>query len=152
MEDALRNGEAQMIGIARPVCGEPDCVKQLIQGKIEKLPSTENELTLPWYLYWTQYIIIGKFLKVASYQMWSLDMIIQMGNGKKPTNVISINHILGNVNAYDAAQAAKLKGLDSISGESLNPSFQTKYRSKLKFIAIILVILAIIIPLVILFG
>lgn len=30
MEDALRNGEAQMIGIARPVCGEPDCVKQLI--------------------------------------------------------------------------------------------------------------------------
>ena len=84
--------------------------------------------------------------------MWSLDMIIQMGNGKKPTNVISINHILGNVNAYDAAQAANLKGLDSISGESLNPSFQTKYRSKLKFIAIILVILAIIIPLVILFG
>ena len=46
MEDALRKGDCEMIGIGRPVCGDPDCVRKLLVDGAEALPDYENQLTL----------------------------------------------------------------------------------------------------------
>ena len=45
MESALEQGDAQMIGIARPFCYVPDAARQVLEG-LEALPSIEKELRL----------------------------------------------------------------------------------------------------------
>lgn len=46
MQRALINGEVDVIGLARPLCTQPDCAKQLIQESIEQLDDYEHKLVL----------------------------------------------------------------------------------------------------------
>jgi hypothetical protein len=50
MEDAIKSGACQVIGVGRPLCGSPGCVGDLLDGSIDALPAYENTLSLPWYL------------------------------------------------------------------------------------------------------
>jgi tRNA-dihydrouridine synthase len=46
MEEALGKGDCEMIGIGRPVCGDPDCVRKLLVDGAAALPDYENQLML----------------------------------------------------------------------------------------------------------
>ncbi len=46
MDEALASGAAHVIGIARPLCVEPDIPKQLMSGAIEAAPAWEQGLRL----------------------------------------------------------------------------------------------------------
>ncbi len=43
MEDALASGIA-LLGVGRPLCAEPDCVGELLEGHVEELPRFEDRL------------------------------------------------------------------------------------------------------------
>ncbi len=45
MEDAIASGIA-LVGVGRPLCAEPDCVAELIDGHIEELPRFEDRLAI----------------------------------------------------------------------------------------------------------
>ena len=46
MEKAIANKEVDIIGLARPLCTQPDCSAQLIKGVIDKLDDYEQSLVL----------------------------------------------------------------------------------------------------------
>ncbi len=46
MEDALRQGELDMIGIARPFCVMPDFPNRMLEGSLHDLPRNEDGITL----------------------------------------------------------------------------------------------------------
>ena len=46
MEKAIANKEVDVIGLARPLCTQPDCSAQLIKGSIDKLDDYEQGLVL----------------------------------------------------------------------------------------------------------
>jgi 2,4-dienoyl-CoA reductase-like NADH-dependent reductase (Old Yellow Enzyme family) len=46
MEKAIANKEVDIIGLARPLCTQPNCSEQLIQGSIDKLDDYEQRLVL----------------------------------------------------------------------------------------------------------
>jgi 2,4-dienoyl-CoA reductase-like NADH-dependent reductase (Old Yellow Enzyme family) len=45
IESALSSGAADLIGIGRPLCAAPECVRQMLDGAIDKLPAAETELS-----------------------------------------------------------------------------------------------------------
>ncbi|MCL6414114.1 NADH:flavin oxidoreductase/NADH oxidase family protein [Aestuariirhabdus sp. Z084] len=46
MEQALSNGEVDMVGLARPFCLDPDLPRKLIAGELDALPCHEHDLVL----------------------------------------------------------------------------------------------------------
>jgi 2,4-dienoyl-CoA reductase-like NADH-dependent reductase (Old Yellow Enzyme family) len=52
MNEALENGELDLIGIARPMIGDPDSPRRLLAGEIERLPSFEAGLGLLDFMPW----------------------------------------------------------------------------------------------------
>ncbi len=46
MENAIRNKEVDVVGLARPLCTQPNCSEQLIQGSVDKLDDYEQGLVL----------------------------------------------------------------------------------------------------------
>lgn len=46
MEKAIEDNEVDIIGLARPLCTQPNCSEKLIQGAINKLDDYEQELVL----------------------------------------------------------------------------------------------------------
>jgi 2,4-dienoyl-CoA reductase-like NADH-dependent reductase (Old Yellow Enzyme family) len=46
MEQALNDGEVDLIGLARPLCTQPNCSAQLIKGEIEQVDDYEQGLVL----------------------------------------------------------------------------------------------------------
>ena len=50
MQDALASGIA-FVGVGRPLCADPTCVAELLEGHIEELPRDEERLAIgPWWL------------------------------------------------------------------------------------------------------
>jgi hypothetical protein len=50
MQDALASGIA-FVGVGRPLCADPTCVTELLEGHIEELPRDEERLAIgPWWL------------------------------------------------------------------------------------------------------
>lgn len=46
MQQAVENGEVDVVGLARPLCTQPNCSAQLIAGSIDQLDDYEHELVL----------------------------------------------------------------------------------------------------------
>jgi 2,4-dienoyl-CoA reductase-like NADH-dependent reductase (Old Yellow Enzyme family) len=46
MSNAIENGEVDVIGLARPLCTQPNCSNQLMQGTVEQLDDYEHKLVL----------------------------------------------------------------------------------------------------------
>jgi 2,4-dienoyl-CoA reductase-like NADH-dependent reductase (Old Yellow Enzyme family) len=46
MEQAIESGEVDVIGLARPLCTQSDCSKQLMQGSLDQLDDYEHKLVL----------------------------------------------------------------------------------------------------------
>lgn len=46
MERAVENGEVDIVGLARPLCTQPDCSRLLIEKKVDSIDTYENQLVL----------------------------------------------------------------------------------------------------------
>lgn len=122
METALMNGDADLIGIARPVCGKPDCVASMLADKQKdaSLPRYENDLQIPWYLQPLQYVIVGNLIRVGGLQMWYYESLIRLGNALSPQtgNDVNLFATLIRMDGVEKAKAAALKGkeLEGVQG------------------------------------
>ena len=81
---ASLQGECDMVGVGRPLCGAPHCVRELLAGKIDRLPSYENTLQLPWLMQGAMGLKQGRLALVGAMQQWYYRQLILMGDRGKP--------------------------------------------------------------------
>ena len=85
MEYAINSGYVDVIGVARPNCGQCDCVAQLMRKEIDHLPSFETSLVLPWYGKFMQYFSFWRFLQFAGTGLlWNQNNLLRMSQGLDP--------------------------------------------------------------------
>ena len=84
MEQALRAGAADVIGLGRPLCYEPDAVKRLFAGK-QMLPTIEKQLKLlPDWLQWAKRFKTIRAIDSFAVQYWFYAQIYAIGQTGKP--------------------------------------------------------------------
>ena len=119
MASAIESEAAAVVGIGRPLCGNPRCVHDLLAGDIQKLPAYENELELPFYLRWFPIFSFGRLFRFGCQQSWMYLSIFNIGEGKKVDESGSILSAFFWHRSHDDGQAARLKGL-TCEGTILN--------------------------------
>ena len=115
MNGALENGDADLIGVCRPVCGDPYCVGKLLRNEIDTLPSFENTLKLPKWARWTTRIIIGNIITVGAGMLWFYDSVIRVAKGQDPDTNPNLFGVMSQMEAYERAKAKELK-IEGIKG------------------------------------
>ena len=101
IEDALQSNVCQMVGIGRPLCADPYCIKKMIEGEIETLPSFEKTLSLgPSILSPSSPFTIIKVINAFGAMAWFYQQIKNMANGLMP------NHEQKLLNAFRADMKA----------------------------------------------
>lgn len=137
MEEALRGGNVSVIGIGRPLCVVTDCVAQMLTGKIDKLPSPENDWQLPWYIRWLQYVVVGNLLKIGGDMMAFYWNLFRIGKGleaeKEP-------HMLLSMIRVNNIETAKAKEILKVLPE--DPTLQPRNSSMNKLVPFLAVIVA----------
>jgi hypothetical protein len=85
MESAINSGACEIIGIGRPLCANPLAIKELFEGKIDKLPNYEKTLSLgPWVLSPSSPFRLIQALNAFGAQAWFYQQIKRMGDDKLP--------------------------------------------------------------------
>ena len=85
IENALESGVCQMIGIGRPLCADPYCIKKMLNGQLETLPKYEKTLSLgPWILSPSSPFLIIKAINAFGSMSWFYQQIKRMADGKMP--------------------------------------------------------------------
>ncbi|MFN3747879.1 MAG: NADH:flavin oxidoreductase/NADH oxidase family protein [Sphingorhabdus sp.] len=90
MEQALKQGAADVIGIGRPLCYFPDAPKRLLGG-MEMLPRKENDLalfppSLKWLTRWKTFRAIDGF----ACQYWFYSQIYALGRTGRPATDMTV--------------------------------------------------------------
>jgi 2,4-dienoyl-CoA reductase-like NADH-dependent reductase (Old Yellow Enzyme family) len=83
METAIRDKECSLIGLGRPLCGDPDGPNKLLSGEIESLPLYEKELrTFHWSLQWLFMLPVQlvQLVNVVSQQSWYYRQIVSLAD------------------------------------------------------------------------
>src|SRR6056300_529380 len=87
IEDALQSNICQMVGIGRPLCADPYCIKKMIAGEIETLPSFEKTLSLgPSIFSPSSPFTIIKVINAFGAMAWFYQQIKNMANGLMPNH------------------------------------------------------------------
>ncbi len=96
MEEAVDAGETDVIGIARPLCVEPELPRRLIEGAIDRCESWERGLRLgpgrllgpasPIYLF--------KFFNVQGEVAWFYRQIVRLSRGLEPDTGLTLGRAL----------------------------------------------------------
>ena len=87
IEDALQSNICQIIGIGRPLCADPYCVKKMIAGELEVLPSFEKTLSLgPSILSPSSPFTIIKVINAFGAMAWFYQQIKNMAKGLMPNH------------------------------------------------------------------
>ena len=87
IEDALKSNICQIIGIGRPLCADPYCVKKMIAGELEILPSFEKTLSLgPSILSPSSPFTIIKAINAFGAMAWFYQQIKNMAKGLMPNH------------------------------------------------------------------
>ena len=101
IEDALQSNVCQMVGIGRPLCADPYCIKKMIEGEIETLPSFEKTLSLgPSIFSPSSPFTIIKVINAFGAMAWFYQQIKNMAKGLLP------NHEQKLLNAFRADMKA----------------------------------------------
>ncbi|WND03961.1 NADH:flavin oxidoreductase/NADH oxidase family protein [Temperatibacter marinus] len=85
MNEALSNGESDLIGLARPMVPFPLCTKDLLNGSIAKLPSEDHFIPTSWWLKPTSPFNILKLAHGLGVMGWYYEKLREMGAGTMPT-------------------------------------------------------------------
>ena len=101
IEDALQSNVCQIVGIGRPLCADPYCIKKMIAGELEILPSFEKTLSLgPSILSPSSPFTIITVINAFGAMAWFYQQIKNMAKGLMP------NHKQKLFNAFRAAMKA----------------------------------------------
>ena len=85
IEEALRSNVCQIVGIGRPLCADPYCIKKLIAGELENLPSFEKTLSLgPSILSPSSPFTLIKVINAFGAMAWFYQQIKNMAKGLLP--------------------------------------------------------------------
>jgi 2,4-dienoyl-CoA reductase-like NADH-dependent reductase (Old Yellow Enzyme family) len=85
IEEALRSNVCQIVGIGRPLCADPYCIKKLIAGELENLPSFEKTLSLgPSILSPSSPFTLIKVINAFGAMAWFYQQIKNMAKGLMP--------------------------------------------------------------------
>ena len=86
MEAALRSGDTDMIGIARPFCTEPDVARRLLRREIDTLPAHETQLRLAaqgWRSPASP-LMLFKVINIIGAQGWYYQQMDRLAVGRPP--------------------------------------------------------------------
>eukprot|EP00656_Telonema_subtile_P003671 TRINITY_DN11666_c0_g1_i2.p1 TRINITY_DN11666_c0_g1~~TRINITY_DN11666_c0_g1_i2.p1 ORF type:complete len:213 (+),score=50.59 TRINITY_DN11666_c0_g1_i2:1010-1648(+) len=122
MADALQS-ECDMVGVGRPLCGDPHCVDKLLDGAVKELPRYENELALPAVLQFLMRFTIGRMMLVGGVQGWYYQQLVLLGQtGAVSPTALSTFSTAMFLDSWDEKCAAKLKGpeLEGCVGQVVN--------------------------------
>lgn len=119
MEDALKSGACDVIGIGRPLCGDTSCSKQLLDRSIDALPALESTLNLPFFLRPLNMTSFGPKITMGLQQMWYYWQERNIGTGRDVDASKSILSATIETLKIEHRQAAALEGLDCV-GQALN--------------------------------
>lgn len=109
MIEALAGGAAHVIGIGRPLCGDPLAAKRLLNGETQTLPNYEKALRVgPGWLGPNSPLTIAKLINGAGAQGWYCLQLLRMGDGLDPNLRMSV---LGAFIGYFRNEAAAAKAL-----------------------------------------
>ena len=87
IENALQSNICQIVGVGRPLCADPFCIKKMMAGELEKLPSVEKTLSLgPWILSPTSPIKLIQVINAFGAMAWCYQQIKRMAGGLMPDN------------------------------------------------------------------
>ena len=85
MENALASEICQIVGVGRPLCADPHCIKKLFTGKIEKLPNFEKTLSLgPWIFSPNSPFTLIQAINAFGAMAWFYQQIKEMSKGRMP--------------------------------------------------------------------
>ncbi|PKB14742.1 2,4-dienoyl-CoA reductase-like NADH-dependent reductase (Old Yellow Enzyme family) [Novosphingobium kunmingense] len=110
MEEALRQGAAEVIGLARPLCGQPDGAARLLSGN-DALPRYEADLHLfPPALRFLTRIKLLRALDGFSGQNWYYRQIAALGETGQTDLAASVMDSTSFVNAHAKAWLKARRG------------------------------------------
>ena len=91
MNNALKSGVCDIIGIARPLCGDPNSAGNLIKENITELPSYEKTLQIGrGFLSTSSRFLLIQALNAFSQMAWFYMQIKRMGDGNNPSMKLGI--------------------------------------------------------------
>lgn len=109
MEEAIAAGATQVIGVGRPVCGDPLSVKRLISGETSSLPAYEKRLRIgPGWLGPNSPITLLKMINGWGAQGWYCLQLLRMGDGHDPDLGMTVLQAFRRYAANEAAAARAL--------------------------------------------
>ncbi|MDN5874850.1 MAG: NADH:flavin oxidoreductase, partial [Sinobacteraceae bacterium] len=85
MEAAVASGATDVIGIARPLCTEPDVTARLLAGAVEELPHHEYRLRVgPGVFGPGSKVTTFKFVNSFGLLGWHCMQLVRLADGRKP--------------------------------------------------------------------
>lgn len=116
MNEALASGEADLIGLGRPLCVDVDAPGQLISGALEELPKWEKTLRIgPGIFGPNSSIGLFKALNGFGMQGWYYTQLHRIADGFQP------NRKLGVLSAF-----LKMQGIDSRMAKAYHADLAAK--------------------------
>lgn len=84
MEAALAAGAVDVIGLARPFCTHPDCARELLEGRIDRLPAFEAQLHLAasGWCSPASPLLLMKMINVLGAQGWYYQQMDRIAHGQ----------------------------------------------------------------------
>jgi 2,4-dienoyl-CoA reductase-like NADH-dependent reductase (Old Yellow Enzyme family) len=96
MEAAVSSGEAAVIGLARPLCVDPDLPRRLLEGSVDRAESPERRLRLGpgRWLGPTSPLPLCRSLNTQGEVAWFYRQIIQLAEGMHPRPDLGLGRAL----------------------------------------------------------
>lgn len=106
MNDALAAGEADLIGLGRPLCVDVDAPKQLLSGELAELPKWEKTLRIgPGILSPNSPIGLIKALNGFGMQSWFYHQLHAIADGKPVNRKLGVFKAFRVMNGLDSKMA-----------------------------------------------
>jgi len=122
MEEAVSNGEVEMVGLGRPLCTNPDTPRDLIEGRIEQTVSHEKDLKLASRGIFSPASPVTplKVINVLGGQSWYYHQLFHLADGKEPNLNMGVLHAFGAYMADEISTAMRVKRAERQRTKAMN--------------------------------